>query len=252
MSLSHLAGDRPVHFPANPDRFAFDGEVAQIFPDMAVRSIPNFVQAHEAHARMLAPILVANPQVQVPIKVLDIGASRGAFLEALVKVFGMDRILQSFDYHAIDNSPDMVVKMQADFPFAKCRYQDILDYRFNDDEERYDVVVCNYVLQFVPVQRQMEVLRAVMRKVRRGGVLIYGHKAEHTNDAMGRAAHEEYIRFRMENGYSREEIQAKTAALKGSMHPMGHERLLAAINGSFRSVQETFRFMMFCTFMAVK
>lgn len=142
--------------------------------------------------------------------------------------------------------------MQAEFPFATCRFEDITSEKFLHNPETYDVVVMNYVLQFVPVSLQMDVLRAVIRYVAPGGVLIYGHKAKHEESLLGRAAHDEYIEFRVRNGYTREEIEAKTKALKGSMATMDHGHLLATIHRSFRDVQETFRFMMFCAFMAVK
>ena len=55
MSLSHLAANLPVHFPADPDKFAFDGEVSQIFPDMARRSIPSRVINVASGAHHFAP-----------------------------------------------------------------------------------------------------------------------------------------------------------------------------------------------------
>lgn len=244
------AGERPVHFPANPDNFGFDAEVSRIFPDMAKRAIPNFYESHAAHARMLRAVL---PVGQSRYSVLDVGASRGAFLKALIAEFGGPEVAEDiFDLSAIDNSPEMVMYLIGDFPTAHITQCDVAGEDFMDLEAKFDVVCCHYVLQFVRPEMQGKVLQKLMSMVKPGGAFIFGHKASHESHTLGIAAHEEYIQFRIDNGYTREEIEAKTKALKGAMFPVRHEVLLREVKEKFGMVQETFRFMMFTTFMAVK
>jgi tRNA (cmo5U34)-methyltransferase len=248
MSLEQTDTNRPIHFPAHPDKFGFDAEVSRIFPDMAARSIPNFYESHAAHARMLRPFIGTKDSVFV----LDIGASRGAFFKALKDEYGDDLLTTAFVLHALDNSEDMCELLSKDFPSAWVAQEDITKEGFlRGPRECYDVVCLHYVLQFIPIEDQGKVLRAAMDKVRPGGILIFGHKSQHY-DLLGKAAHEEYIRFRMDNGYTREEIEAKTKALTGTMFPVNHSNILSQVEARFSMVQETFRFMMFSTFMAVK
>lgn len=245
MSLEQTE-DRPVHFPADPKKFAFDPEVAKIFEDMAIRSIPNFLQAHDCHASM------ARPWLQVPgATVMDVGASRGSFFRALQKHYPRQMANGDIKLHAIDNSDKMCEYLRGDFTTAQVECLDITSDEFLGRIEQYDIVCAHYVLQFIHPDKQQEVLSKIFRMVKQGGVLIFGHKAMHHGDT-GALSHEEYIRFRLENGYTMEEIKAKTLALKGSMFPMKHGRLMSAVRTHFSDVSETFRFMMFSTFFAVK
>jgi tRNA (cmo5U34)-methyltransferase len=244
MSLTDV-GERPVHMPADPNFFRFDAEVSRIFPDMAARSIPHFVQAHHAHARML------ERWMQPGAEVIDVGASRGHFLKALENYYPVPIRGGSIKVTALDNSEHMCGYLRTDFPHVDVRHTDITDPHFIDHPQQYDVVCCNYVLQFIDPEMQPHVLGKLIRMVKTNGVLIFGHKSKSYGWA-GDAAHEQYIKWRMEMGYSREEIEAKTKALKGSMYPMDHDRLLAQLRLYFGEVQETFRYMMFSSLFAVK
>lgn len=245
MSLESDNG-RPVHLPADPKKFVFDGEVSAIFPDMAVRSIPNFQAAHAAHARMLAKWIMPGA------KILDVGASRGAFIKELLNEYPVSWEAQEIEVDAIDNSPEMCAHLRMDFPGVGVRCQDLASVAFLQTQQPlYDVVCAHYVLQFLPPEYQLQALMKLFSMVRPGGVFILGHKSKHYGHS-GYAAHEEYIRFRMANGYTREEIDAKTLALRGSMFPMDHARVMNSLSLHFSEVCETFRFMMFSTVFCVK
>ncbi len=233
---------RAVHYPANPDRFEFDAEVSRVFTDIAERSIPNFRAAHEAHVQMAAETL-AKPGC----KVLDVGASRGDFLKA-IRQAGFNP-----DYTAVDSSESMCDRLREDFPDVLVLNEDITTTHFERKivDEEYDVVCCNYVLQFLPESEQLYVLDMLCHHIKRGGYLFLGHKSKHFGQ-LGAAAHECYIQFRLRNGYTREEIEAKTKALKGTMFPMDHAYLMRTLQVRFAEVMETTRYMMFCSVAARK
>lgn len=234
----------PVHFPSNPASFQFDGEVAQVFPDMAARSIPNFHAAHLAHVGMASAILAAPG-----CRVLDIGASRGAFFSHIHGMGFKPRMV------AVDSSPEMCDFLRRDFPEANVLCRDITNPGFlsvlGEPNPTFDIVCCNYVLQFLPIADQERVLRHICGLVAPGGMLFFGHKAKYYG-ALGVAQHVEYIKFRLRNGYTHEEIEAKTKALQGSMFPMDHRMVLRVMREYFQEVEETTRFMMFSTIAARK
>lgn len=243
MSLD-VAEGQPVHYPADPTKFSFDREVAAIFTNMAERSIPNFQEAHRAHARMLSAWMKPGAEI------LDIGASRGDFLKALRDEH--PTLYPQLKITAVDNSPDMCSYLKVEHPEAELHQFDIAGTGLMlEIPGSFDVVCVNYVLQFVKQADQVRTLLTIMRKVKPGGVLIIGHKGKHYGQS-GTAAHEEYIRFRVNHGYSREEIIAKTKALRASMFPMDHATMVRTLNMHFSEVTETFRFMMFSTLFAVR
>lgn len=215
MLIMDHENERTIHMPNNPDKFVFDTEVSAIFDDMAERSIPMFREAHAMNARLVGPWLARSG-----VEVLDIGASRGAFLRAIDELYG----IENFDIKATDVSAAMVGYMKSDYPSVTVEQVDITGRGFLQCLNTYDVINCTYVLQFIPEKMQRLVLAKICSMVRKGGVLFMGQKLKDPSP-IGAVVHEEYIQWRMRNGYTREEIEAKTKALAGSMWPL-NEKLL--------------------------
>lgn len=247
--LEQTSGQAPVHMPANPDKFAFDNEVAQIFPDMARRAIPMYEEFHRLHVAMLRAMLTTSPRVDI----LDVGASRGEFVNALMRQVGTYALTSGrINVVAVDESETMCDMMAAEHPYIQVEQTDILGTEFSiTDPRRYDVVVASYILQFLPKPRQFEMLDTLIDKLKPGGYLILGHK-EYQDTQLYQMAHEQYIDWRIENGYSRAEIEAKSKALKGAMFPMNHAETVSYLRQEMSEVQETTRWSVFSTLMARK
>lgn len=245
MSLEFATGGRAIHMPANPDVFKFDAEVAKIFPDMAKRSIPMYHEAHRAHVAMLMPWL----QWQ-DCEILDVGASRGEFFKHVISAD--PKLAHLVRYTALDSSQPMLEMLVREFPQAHTLHVDLLTDAFLGMDRQYDIIVCNYIIQFLPPEHQWRVIEKLNVLLRDGGVLVFGHKAAHSG-MLGKLSHDEYIEFRLRNGYTRAEIDAKTNALKNSMWPMDHDALVTGLrNMGFKEIVETTRWMMFNTFIALK
>lgn len=239
---------RPVHFPADPSKFTFD-EVATFFQDMASRSIPDYERAHEMHVRMLRPWIVGRSA-----KILDVGASRGRFIDHLVSEYGELRLHDgSLDITALDNSLPMCDILRQRYPSIGVRVQDLAaeEFIYGSGVEQYDVVCAFYVLQFIPPAEQVNVLRRLLALIKPGGIFILGQKSAHKG-TLGALAHDHYIEWRVGNGYTREEILAKTAALANSMWPMDYDVVLNVLREQMVEVTETTRTGMFNTLIARK
>lgn len=217
MSLSANLAGQEVHFPAT-DKFVFDGEVAKIFPSMARRSIPLFYETHDLHANLCGSWFKSGNRLHI----LDVGASRGAFIEALATRHD----ISNHDVMACDISEAMCERLREELPMVQVRQMDISSPEFFAMRDaQWDIINCTYVVQFVRPEHQVAVLRKLSKMLAPGGVLFLGQKMA-SDGPVGRLLHNEYIRFRREQGYSDEEIAAKTAALQNSMWPMPEATLL--------------------------
>ncbi len=243
MSLTQAQDGRVIHMPATPDAFRFDAEVARIFPNMAERSIPMYHEAHRMHVAMLENWLT----IDKPIRILDVGASRGAFYKHFTDVYGDADI----EYTAIDNSQPMLDLLKDEFPAAHTRCMEVGGLDFLAMSQRYDVVVANYIVQFIKPRMQYDVMQKLADLVGDAGVLIFGHKAS-SPGMLGAIAHDEYIRFRLRNGYTEEEIAAKTKALRNSMWPQDHEDVVRFLRAESFMTTETTRWAMFATIFATR
>lgn len=253
MSIDTKENGMVRHMPAKADKFEFDREVSEIFPDMARRSIPNYNEFHALHARIVLKNFLPEGAA-----VLDVGASRAAFFVALsLAAIHYNLPLPKFTYTALDNSAGMCeLTRQEMLPYenVEVQFADVEDDAFMQRIEQYDVINCTYVIQFLSPRNQERVIRKMISMLKPGGVLILGQKDfTHTGDLLGNAAHESYLEWRVKNGYSREEIAAKTEALKNSMWAMEHDDLLAILRDCRVSeIVPTTRTLMFNTLMCRK
>ena len=241
-------GDRVVHYPVHATKFEFDEEVSRIFPDMARRAIPLYEEAHRLHVSMLHRIF-AQPQVSV----CDIGASRGNFFREICNQLQIPVETGSpkFSFVAVDSSRHMLEHLQKEMPWVCTVVADATD--MVDFEEPIDVISMFYILQFIEDDtKKLAVLRWAHRNLRPGGVLLLGQKEEIT-DTHSELFTEEYYRFRMRNGYTREEIDAKTRALRGSMWPSSPAWLESmCYSAGFRDYVETTKWLQFSTSMCTR
>lgn len=248
MSVELLEG-RVVHYPQRRTIFAFDEEVSRIFPDMAMRSIPMYSEAHRLHISMFLPRITE----QGTATFYDVGASRGHFFKELCNQFQIDAKEGDarFTCVAIDNSVHMLAKLREEMPWVRTIEADAA--YLIDFEEPADFISMFYILQFLQTDKEkLSALKWAYRNLKPGGVLFLGQK-DLTTDTHTHLFAEEYYKFRMDNGYSLEEIRAKTEALKNSMWPSTPTWLESlCFSAGFSDYVETTRWLTFSTSMCTK
>lgn len=235
MSLTHAQG-KHVHFPATPDKFEFDAEVATIFDSMALRSIPMYAEVHRVHVEMFADRFVDGAVVA------DIGASTGNFFTTIERQIGSSLGSAGIRGYAIDSSIHMLNELHERHPSVELLVGDLA--LAPDLPQPADVIACLYVLQFMRGTARTKAFEWLSRNLAPDGVLILGQKEKEP----WRYAHrfsETYYAFRRANGYTQEEIDAKTAALKNSMWPVSMDELSLELNACGLTYTETTRWMQF-------
>lgn len=230
------------HYPANPNKFEFDATVANIFPDMALRAIPMYLETHRLHAGLCRSLVETTVRKSRPLTILDVGASRGGFLKAMQETY--PDVFDQFYIRAIDYSQPMVDLLEKDFPTANAECLDITSQEFMDDQNKYDVINCSYIIQFIRPDLQADVLRKLSSLLTQKGLLFVSQKSAIEGDKSD-SFNELYFDFRRHNGYSDEEIQAKTIALKNSMWPIPHRQTTRYLQACGLRAQDTARWLMF-------
>lgn len=228
-----MTDENAIHFPANPDKFEFDEQVAKVFPDMADRSIPIYRNMHKLHAKILIDDYLEKERwpENGTYGVLDIGASRADFYDAIVaEARARELTALNIQYIPCDKSVAMVEETKSNRRMKVHEYDlaDPTNKAFNGF--KFDAVVMHLVMQFIPMEDRGLAYQRLGDLTKRGGLLFYGEKetlrtAWYTDreQRIAESAHDFYIDFRIENGYSQEEIEAKTKALKNSMWEVAYE-----------------------------
>lgn len=227
------------------DDFRFDEQVADVFPDMAKRSIPGYQTIIHTIGKLTRQFQQADSHYY------DLGCSLGAASLAMrrnISVSGTQII-------AVDNSQAMVERcsrqMQAfrsDVPVSVIQ-QDIRQ----TDIDNAAMVVINFTLQFLPPADRDNLIQRIYQGLKPGAALILSEKIISPQPDANNLLIDLYHDFKRENGYSELEISQKRTALEKVMRPdsiESHQQRLQQAGFSYQTVW--FQCFNFCSMIAIK
>ncbi|MCJ8313379.1 MAG: carboxy-S-adenosyl-L-methionine synthase CmoA [Saccharospirillaceae bacterium] len=225
--------------------FSFDKKVANVFPDMIQRSVPGY-----SHVISMIGLL-AGKYAQPNSNLYDLGCSLGAVTAAMrhnVNQTGCKVI-------AVDNSQAMLDKCEVSINSeesmlpAKFVLADISTI----DIKNASVVVLNFTLQFIALEKRQALLNKIYQGMPSGGVLIISEKLHFDDVSLNELMIENHHQFKRANGYSDLEIAQKRSAIENVLIPetwQTHENRLKEIG--FAHPHIWFQSLNFCSYMAIK
>lgn len=225
-------------------QFEFDADVAAVFDDMLLRSVPFYKESQALTCRFALNALHDGGTVY------DLGCSTASMLleieRSLEKKEGVRLI-------GIDNSSAMIAharkKIEAFGSSIKVVEGDILTFPY----EKAKVMISNYTLQFIrPMQRE-GLLRKIAEGLEEGGVFIFSEKVVSDDSKLNKELIDCYYEFKKKQGYSEYEIMQKREALENVLIPYTmNENIQMAKNSGFKTCDLLFRWANFATFIALR
>ncbi|MFT6791641.1 MAG: tRNA (cmo5U34)-methyltransferase [Cellvibrionaceae bacterium] len=229
----------------NVPHFDFDETVAAVFPDMIERSVPGY------HTILCTIGDMAERYAQTSSRCYDLGCSLGAASLAMARGIAVD----DCSIIAVDNSPSMIKRcrqaMASNAPniFTELHCCDLEAIPI----ENASMVVLNFTLQFVPLEKRQSIIDRIYRGLRPGGLLFISEKIRFDDEANQQLMTELYHKFKRANGYSELEITQKDAALTAVLVPetfQAHKQRLR--RSGFDSINIWFQCLNFASFTAVR
>ena len=225
--------------------FAFDEQVARVFPDMIRRSVPGY----ETIISMLG--MFAKEFVTDNSQVYDLGCSLGAASLA------MRRHIQASGCRliAVDNAEAMVKhcreNLEQDQSITACevRCEDIQDTLI----QNASLVTLNFTLQFIAPESREALLKNILTGLNTGGALVLSEKIFFENDDSQELQTSWHHSFKRANGYSDLEISQKRQAIENVLIPdtiEQHRERLTKLG--FSRVECWFQCFNFVSFVAIK
>ncbi len=221
--------------------FAFDETVADVFPDMIRRSVPGY--------ETVVPItgLIAARHLPVEGLACDLGCSLGATTLAVLRQLGE----QPARIVAVDNSAPMLdrAKQLITDDRVTFRCEDIR----HTDVTGANVVLMNYILQFIEPAARGQLLTKLCRDMAPNGLLILSEKIRFESEPDQAFNDTTHLAYKKANGYSELEISQKRTALENIMivdsEAEHRERLTEA---GFRRIDCWFRCLNWVSFLAYR
>lgn len=227
------------------EKWEFNKEVTDVFPNMLSRSIPGYESMRELVYRM------ARNFVKEGTNVLDIGCSTGISSELLIKNFGA-----KCNFVLTDVSEPMIEKCRE--KYAKEIQEGYVNVKYSDLREKLPVKGCSLILscltiQFTPIEYRQFIFKNIFESLEPGGALVLVEKVMGNSDDIDQVLVKEYYDIKRDNQYTEEQIKTKRRSLEGSLVPLTinmNEQLLN-ISG-FRKVDTFWRYLNFVALIAIK
>ena len=225
--------------------FVFDQAVVDVFPDMISRSVPGY-ETIISHTGELAARFV-----QPDTNCYDLGCSLGASTLAI----GQSIEGRNATVVAVDNSAAMLEKCELILASDSATTAielvngDICDI----DIHNASLVVMNFTLQFVPMEKRPGLLEKIYRGLNPGGCLIISEKLSFEPESLNTLLSQLHHDFKRGQGYSDLEISQKRDSIENVLVPETLEIHIQRLRAcGFESASPWFQCFNFCSLVAIK
>lgn len=222
-------------------QFEFDENVASVFDDMLERSIPFYKEVISFICELV------ELQCAKDAKIVDLGCSTANTLLNLYKKSHTYKLI------GVDNSEAMLENAAKKTNAYGANIELINADITKVDFQYVDVVIANYMLQFIrPLDRDMFV-KKIYNSLNKEGIFIFSEKIIFEDKVVNKQMIDLYYNFKKEQGYSEFEIAQKREALENVLVPYTEdENKKMILNAGFKSIESLFKYGNFITFIAKK
>ena len=239
MSKKDLVGNEISIENAN---WTFSGEVSENFDDHVSKSVPLYESGHELICRISDFFLRDNSTCY------DLGSSTGELTRKLHQQVGSRKVR----FIGLDCEKDMIQKAQkkcAKLETVEFLETDLLGYEF----EKSDLIISYYSMQFIPARNRQILFDRIYEALNWGGGLILFEKVRAPDARFQDMMTTIYTDFKLDQGYTSEEIVSKTRSLKGVLEPFSTAGNLDLLKrAGFQDIMTIMKYVCFEGFLAIK
>jgi len=233
---------------ARSSDFEFNVEVAEVFDNMLLRSVPFYLEQQYMIQEIAKKFWIPGTDIY------DLGCSTATTLINLCR-----EIKGPTHFIGYDNSIPLLEK--ANQKIKEHAFENSIEVRFADLNgdlskiplENASVVTLCWTLQFIRPLKRDNLIKCVFDGLVEGGVLVMTEKILTNNTHMNRFFIDFYYDFKRRNGYSQEEILRKREALENVLIPYRiDENFEMFRRNGFNIVEIFFQWYNFAGFLCVK
>ncbi|WP_158972953.1 carboxy-S-adenosyl-L-methionine synthase CmoA [Paraglaciecola sp. L3A3] len=231
--------------PQQVGSFAFDQNVAEVFPDMIQRSVPGYSTIVDAIGQLCGRHATDNSQI------FDLGSALGAASLAASKYVQA----KNCQIIAIDNSEAMAKRCELHVQAYKSStpIKVICDDLQNIEIDNASCVIMNFTLQFIAPEQRAAIIAKIYAGLNKGGILILSEKLKHDSQQGNELLIDLHHEFKRRNGYSDLEISQKRTALEDVMRTDTFEQHQTRLKTTgFTDVIRWFTCFNFSSMVAIK
>jgi tRNA (cmo5U34)-methyltransferase len=228
--------------------FEFNSEVAKVFDDMLLRSIPFYLEQQYMIKEISKKFWIPGTNIY------DLGCSTATTLINLCREFDDQTCFIGYD-----NSLPML--KQAKRNIKEKNYEDRIEVRYGDLNgdlskiplKNVSIVIMCWMLQFIRPLKRDKLIKWIYEGLMKNGILVVTDKVLTNNTHMNRFFIDFYYDFKKRNNYSETEILRKREALENVLIPYRiDENIELFRRNRFDMVETFFQWYNFAGFLCVK
>lgn len=226
----------------------FDKNVVGTFDEHVSKSVPGYKVGHQIVCG-LTDFFVSNGS-----KVYEIGCSTGSLISQIANTcVGKNDV----EFLGLDVSEPMISKANEKFldhmlpnnNIMKFELGDIIDYKL----EKSSFIVCYYTVQFIHPSVRQQIIKKIYESLNWGGAFVMFEKVRGSDARFQDILTGLYHDYKMSNGYSSDEVVAKSQSLRGVMEPFSHQGNIDLLRrAGFNDIEVIFKEICFQGFLAIK
>jgi tRNA (cmo5U34)-methyltransferase len=223
--------------------WTFGGEVAASFDDHVSKSVPLYYEGHDLICGV-SDFFIKNDSV-----VYELGSSTGALIHKLAlhnkakteaSFVGVDIEQAMIDYAKNSN------KESPNLEF-------VCDDALTMDMQSSDFIVAYYTVQFIKPSLRQELINKIYQKLKWGGAFILFEKVRGPDARFQDIITILYNEFKINQGYTPDDIWAKSISLKGVLEPFSSQGNIDMLKrAGFLDINTIQKFLCFEGFLAIK
>lgn len=222
--------------------WTFSKDVARTFSSHVSKSVPLYNEGHDLFCA-LSDFFVQDSSV-----VYELGSSTGVLSSKLARRHAASKAR----FLAIEKIGEMIAQAQlecGDLPNLEFVHDDINLYPY----ERTDLFVSFCTIQFVPPYLRQALFDRLYQSLNWGGALLIYEKVRAPDARFQDYMASLYTDFKLERGYSPDEIVAKARSLKRVQEPFSTQGYLDLFKrAGFLDVMSVIKWVCFEGFLAIK
>jgi tRNA (cmo5U34)-methyltransferase len=228
--------------------FVFDVQVAEVFDDMLIRSIPFYREQQRMVLELASSFWIPSTDIY------DLGCSTATTLLNLCQDITPPSLCIGYDNSKpiLDKAVEKIT-LQGMIDKVEVRFGDLAGDLSKLELKNASVVIMCWTLQFIPPSNRDALIQWISRGLVMGGILIVTEKIIAKSPQLNQLYIDLYNKYKMHKGYSIEEVLNKERSLRNVLIPYREDvnSELFRRNG-FDTVDVFFRWFSFAGFLCIK
>lgn len=223
-------------------QWSFDNHVAEQFDSHVKLSVPLYDEGHELIS-YLSDFFISDNSV-----FYEIGCSTGALIR---KICNRHSHKNNVRFIGIESVDEMIDKAKTHENSEKIEYINSL---IEDTTlEPSNLIVSYYCLQFINPLKRNEVCKKIYDSLLPGGAFILFEKEMIVDPKINKLITSSYMKFKIHNGFTPEEVISKQFSLEGMMKPNTHSANINMLScAGFQNITSIMRYGEFNGYICIK